>query len=312
MGDWWRGVYMVDECSVPPIMDDEYRYPSGYTMGEVAGFMEQLSAMVGKSTVSMSHIAGAGPEGSNWCACPQCTFERAAKKMVDDGIITQAQYAGSDGWERVYTPPPPEPEPEPPYVQPFSGVTMDGSHIYYEPHEPSDKCHCPTCRERFRTAEPGEKRATRAERERTIELLQLNYAEGALEDDELSVRIDSAMAAKFPSVLTTLLLDLPIDAKRSTPEQLADIRKVELARPKHARALNVLALSVTALAFAITVLTAGRSLYLTLPFCCVANALIGICSGNARKLAPIGWAMGVFMPIGTVIMILLASRTPKE
>jgi hypothetical protein len=71
--------------------------------------------------------------------------------------------------------------------------------------------------------EPGQEprpprlRASDADRERTVEQLRRHHADGRLDMEEFSERMDRAYAAKTLAELDELMADLPRDAAPATP-----------------------------------------------------------------------------------------------
>jgi hypothetical protein len=64
---------------------------------------------------------------------------------------------------------------------------------------------------------PARLRASDADRERTVEQLRRHHADGRLDLEEFSERMDRAYAAKTLAELDELMTDLPQDATPATP-----------------------------------------------------------------------------------------------
>jgi DUF1707 SHOCT-like domain/2TM domain len=64
---------------------------------------------------------------------------------------------------------------------------------------------------------PPRLRASDADRERTVEQLRQHHADGRLDLEEFSERMDRAYAAKTLAELDALMTDLPRDATPATP-----------------------------------------------------------------------------------------------
>jgi hypothetical protein len=176
-----------------------------------------------------------------------------------------------------------------------------------------------------------EKRCTRADREVVAELLSWHYAAGSLDEEEFGTRLDQAMAAKFPSDLKGLCLDLPDlpPAEESEPVQQAKpARQYVKPRPQpvqHARvpygprvrlapwtAQNWLAVGVS---IAVMIIVGaifhgsgdGGAAYLVMLLACgLTNGALGY--RKSWLLASIGFLTGPLTVVGTVIMIALTWR----
>src|SRR4029453_2792302 len=78
-------------------------------------------------------------------------------------------------------------------------------------------------RSRLMEHEPGSQprpprlRASDADRERTVEQLRQHHADGRLDMEEFSERMDRAYAAKTLAELDALMTDLPRDAAPAAP-----------------------------------------------------------------------------------------------
>jgi hypothetical protein len=239
------------------------------------------------------------------CGCPACSRERLARKA-------EREQRGSDTYyDRAMTVnagghPVPQPNPPPPKIHPVVHTSSSGG-----PEQP------PPTAAPAPSGHPVEKRTTRADRDTVAEVLAEHYAAGSLDDDEYATRLDAAMAAKWPSQLRGLTLDLP-DLPVPEPAPAP-------ARPDRGRAFREestatyrawtggqwaaqnagavgLAIGATALAGA----TNGALAVLSVLICCAVNGLLGL--RKNRALGVVGLLTGPFLFLGTALMILLTWR----
>lgn len=74
-----------------------------------------------------------------------------------------------------------------------------------------------------RATPPPAVRASDAERDHTVALLQCHFADGRITQDELEERVTAAYAAQYREQLSGLLADLPADAPAPAPATLATL-----------------------------------------------------------------------------------------
>jgi Domain of unknown function (DUF1707) len=239
------------------------------------------------------------------CTCPECSRLRLAAR--DQAAYGERERAFVLDDMRVNAGGHPVEQPSPPLPK------------YYAPHQPSPHCDCPTCKPGLR-----EKRTTRAQRDAVADLLAEHYAAGTIDDEEFTDRVDTAMAAKFPSVLAALTTDLPDLPKPESPpqpdrwrphnERITVPLKQESARYRRWSSgewtyQNVAAVGASAGAVALSSVDpawAGVSVVL----CCLINVGLG-----ARKSKALGWVglfLGLFLSLGTVLMVMLTWRNPDK
>jgi len=171
-------------------------------------------------------------------------------------------------------------------------------------HDPGcccEVCDCARAELLHRSAAAvPEKRCTRADRERVADLLSLHYAAGSLDDDEFGERLDKAMTAKFPSVLSGLCTDLPYLPSEPPAEQ-RPARHPELWTIQSA-----LSFYITFIAVLIGGTHPGLLFELMMLTCCMVNALLGL--RVSWWLAVTGFLTGPFAFLGTLLMLGLTRR----
>jgi hypothetical protein len=177
-----------------------------------------------------------------------------------------------------------------------------------------------------------EKRCTRADREAVADLLSQHYTAGSLDEAEFGERLDKAMAAKFPSELTGLCLDLPDLCPVDEPVPVKRVKPVRQPVEPRPQAVehdqlpygprtrlapwavqNWLAMCGS-IVFMLIVGALfhgsgdGGAAYLVMLLGCgLVNAALGY--RKAQLLAFIGFLTGPLTFVGTAIMIALTWRT---
>ncbi len=175
-------------------------------------------------------------------------------------------------------------------------------------------CPCAYHRQLLRATRREEKRTTRAQREETADLLAQHFAAGTLEPDEFEDRLDTAMAAKFPSILRGLTTDLP-DLPPAAPRQSEWRRETAMYRtwPTSEWALqNAGAIAVSVGSVAASGATDGRLAVVSVLLCMFVNGMLGV--RKNRAMAITGVVSGLFLFLGTILMIILTWRreAPKD